>query len=42
MTPTLNSHQEPQKRQWDGPNYLPKSMYVLMNEESKVRSLKEI
>ena len=23
------------ERQWDGPVYLPKSIYVLMNEESK-------
>ena len=34
MTPMLTSHQKPQKRQWDGPIYLPKSTYVLMNEES--------
>ena len=31
----LNPHQNPQKRQWDGPIYLPKSIYILMNEESK-------
>ena len=35
MTLMLNLHQKPQKRQWDGPVYLPKYIYVLMNEESK-------
>ena len=31
----LTLHQKPQKRQWDGHIYLPKSSYVLMNEEAK-------
>ena len=31
----LSSHEKPQKRQWDGPIYLPKSIYALMNEECK-------
>ena len=35
MTPKLNHHQKPQKRQWDRPIYLPKFIYVLMHDESK-------
>ena len=35
MTPMLTSHQEPQKRQWNGPIYLPKSICVPMNKESR-------
>ena len=35
MTLMLNPHLKPQKRQRDGPIYLPKVIYVLMNEESK-------
>ena len=31
----LNPHHKPQERQWDGPIHLPKSICVLMNEESK-------
>ena len=35
MNPIMNLHYKPQKRQWDGPIYLPKSIYVHMNEASK-------
>ena len=35
MTPMLNPHQNPQKRQWDRPIYLPNSICVLMSEVSK-------
>ena len=35
MNPMLNPHHKPQERQWDGPIHLPKSICVLMNEESK-------
>ena len=35
MTPMLNPHQKPQRRQSDGPIYLHKSIYIFMNEESK-------
>ena len=31
----LNPHQQSQRRQWDGPIYLPKSIYVLLNKEAK-------
>ena len=31
----MSPHRKPQKRQWDGAIYLPKSIYILMNEESK-------
>ena len=40
MTPMLNPNQKPQKRQWDGHIYLPKSIHSPMNEESK-ESLKK-
>ena len=35
MNHMMNPHHKPHKRQWDGPIYLPKSIYVLMSEESK-------
>ena len=35
MTLMLNPHKKCQKRQWDSPIYLPKSIYILMNEQSK-------
>ena len=41
MNPIMNPHHKPQKRQWDGPIYLPKSIYVLMSEQSK-EALKNI
>ena len=31
----MNPDYKPQKRQWRGPIYLSKSIYVLMNEETK-------